>query len=93
VSRAQVGANSGHVRDEHRITPSGIGRPPSNGGSSAASATPGARGDTLHDPPKLLREFGYRISTRFGGSTLAAGFLGQQRFDSARRVYYDGIDL
>jgi hypothetical protein len=27
VSRAQVGAYSGHVRDEHRITPSGIGRP------------------------------------------------------------------
>ena len=27
VSRAHVGANSGHVRDEHRITPSGIGRP------------------------------------------------------------------
>jgi hypothetical protein len=27
VSRAQVGAYSGHVRDEQRITPSGMERP------------------------------------------------------------------
>jgi hypothetical protein len=99
VSRAQVGANSGHVREEHRITPSGIARPQEQRWKTRRNRMAGAVPDTsgigarrpsrrnaLDDPPKLVREFVNLGRVRFGGTWLSTFTPSEQRFESARRL-------
>jgi hypothetical protein len=54
---------------------------------SGIGAVPPPRRHPLNDPPKLRREFGYRIRDLFGGTALAVGAFAKQRFESARRLY------